>query len=63
MRDTQNKELGHLSFTYAEWNAFIETTLSTTADNPLRDGIAILRVERGPLDDPASEQEDRHRRC
>ena len=49
MRDTQNKELGHLSFTYAEWNAFIETTLSTATDNPLRDGIAILQVERGPL--------------
>lgn len=26
VRDTQNRELGHLSFTRAEWNAFIETS-------------------------------------
>ncbi|WP_017582207.1 DUF397 domain-containing protein [Nocardiopsis valliformis] len=27
VRDTQNRELGYLSFTRAEWNAFIGTTL------------------------------------
>lgn len=27
VRDTQHRELGHLSFTRAEWNAFVETTL------------------------------------
>ncbi|GHC95413.1 hypothetical protein GCM10007079_47080 [Nocardiopsis terrae] len=27
VRDTQNRELGYLSFTRAEWNAFVETTL------------------------------------
>lgn len=25
VRDTQNRELGYLSFTLAEWNAFVET--------------------------------------
>ena len=27
VRDTQNRELGHLSFTLEEWGAFIGTTL------------------------------------
>jgi hypothetical protein len=27
VRDTQNRELGHLSFTRTEWNAFVEATL------------------------------------
>lgn len=27
VRDTQNRELGHLTFNRAEWNAFVEATL------------------------------------
>lgn len=27
VRDTQNRNLGHLTFTRTEWNAFIGTTL------------------------------------
>ncbi|WP_017543824.1 DUF397 domain-containing protein [Nocardiopsis prasina] len=27
VRDTQNRELGHLSFTRTEWRSFVETTL------------------------------------
>ncbi len=27
VRDTQNRELGHLTFTRAEWSAFVETAL------------------------------------
>ncbi|RKS10257.1 uncharacterized protein DUF397 [Nocardiopsis sp. Huas11] len=29
VRDTQNRELGHLSFTRTEWSAFVETAQLT----------------------------------